>query len=92
MNYKAGRGSFSRITPKVNVGHGCIGTWQVALRYSNLNLTDGDITGGEEDNLTIGMNWFATPNIRFTANYVNVLDVEGGGKSGDEPEVFQLRT
>ncbi len=77
MNYKAGSGSFVRITPRTSVGDGGIGTWQVALRYSNLDLTDVDVTGGEQDNLTIGMNWFATPNIRFTANYVNVLDVEG---------------
>ena len=92
MNYKASKGSFSRVTPKGVVGKGGIGVWQVAMRYSSLDLTDEDITGGEEDNFTVGLNCYATPNIRFAANYVNVLDVEGGPKDGDEPESFQIRT
>jgi len=92
MNYKASWGSFSRVTPKGIVGKGGIGAWQLALRFSSLDLTDEDITGGEEDNFTVGLNWYATPNIRFIANYVNVLDVEGGANDGDEPESFQLRT
>ncbi len=92
MNYKASKGSYSHVTPKESVGKGGIGAWQVALRYSSLDLTDEDITGGEEDNFTVGLNWYATPNIRFTANYVNVLDVDGGTRDGDEPESFQIRT
>lgn len=92
MNYKASKGSFSRITPKGVVGKNGIGAWQLALRYSSLDLTDEDITGGEEDNFTVGLNWYATPNIRFAANYVNVLDVDGGPRDGDEPESFQIRT
>ena len=92
MNYIASKGSFSRITPKGIVGKGGIGAWQVALRFSSVDLTDEDITGGEEDNFTLGLNWYATPNIRFAANYVNVLDVKGGASAGDEPESFQLRT
>lgn len=92
MNYKASKGNYSRVTPKGIVGKGGIGAWQVAMRYSSLDLTDEDIIGGEEDNFTVGLNWYATPNIRFAANYVNVLDVEGGVKDGDEPESFQIRT
>ena len=92
MNYKPSKGIFSRVTPKGIVGKGGIGAWQVALRYSSLDLTDEDITGGEEDNFTFGLNWYATPNIRFAANYVNVLDVKGGINDGDEPESFQIRS
>ena len=92
MNYKSSKGIYSRVTPRGIVGKGGIGAWQVALRYSSLDLTDEDITGGEEDNFTLGLNWYATSNIRFAANYVNVLDVEGGTNDGDEPESFQIRT
>jgi phosphate-selective porin OprO/OprP len=92
MNYKPSRGIYSRVTPKNIVGKGGIGAWQVALRFSSLDLTDEDITGGEEDNFTLGLNWYATPNIRFSANYVNVLDVDGGINDGDEPESFQIRS
>jgi len=90
MNYIPSKGVFSRVTPNGIVGKGGIGAWQVALRFSSLDLTDEDITGGEEDNFTLGLNWYATPNIRFTANYVNVLDVDGGSNDGDEPESFQI--
>ena len=74
------------------VGKGGIGAWQFALRFSSLDLTDEDITGGKEENFTVGLNWYATPNIRFIANYVSVLDVDGGPEDGDEPESFQIRT
>ena len=92
MNYKPSKGICSRVTPKGIVGKGGIGAWQVALRYSSLDLTDEDIIGGEEDNFTVGLNWYATPNIRFAVNYVNVLDVKGGTNDGDEPESFQIRS
>jgi len=92
MNYKPSKGIYSRVTPKGIVGKGGIGAWQVALRYSSLDLTDEEIIGGEEDNFTLGLNWYATSNIRFAANYVNVLNVEGGTNDGDEPESFQIRT
>ena len=73
------------------VGQGGFGAWQLAFRYSSLDLNDADINGGEADSFTLGLNWFATPNLRFSANYVNVLDMKGGPGSGDEPDVFQLR-
>ena len=92
MNYKPNKGSYSKVTPKAPVGKGGIGAWQLAMRFSSLDLTDEDIMGGEEENFTIGLNWYATPNIRFIANYVNVLDVFNGANEDDEPEVFQLRS
>ncbi len=92
MNYKPSKGIYSRVTPKGIVGKGGIGAWQVALRFSSLDLTDEDVIGGEEDNFTLGLNWYPTPNIRFAANYVNVLDVDGGSNDGDEPESFQIRS
>ncbi len=89
-NYKNGK--FGGITPKANVGEGGIGAWELALRFSTLDLSDADIDGGEADSVTLGMNWYPTPTLRFTANYVDVLDVDGGANDGDEPSVFQLRS
>lgn len=86
-NYKASKGSFGRITPK-----GDNGAWQIAARFSNLDLSDQDINGGEADSVALGLNWFATSNIRFSANYINILDVDGGPTNGDEPDAFTLRT
>ncbi len=89
--YNAEKGTFGK--PHLNsiVGKGGMGAWQLALRFSSLDLTDADINGGEEQNLTIGLNWYTTPNIRLSANYVNVLNINGGPAAGDEPDAFQVR-
>ena len=92
MNYKSEDGTFGKITPRGIVGKGGMGAWQLAFRFSSIDLNDQDIRGGEEQNFTAGLNWYATPDIRFTANYVNVLNVDGGPAAGDEPSVFQFMT
>jgi len=89
-NYK--KGAFGGITPKASVGEGGIGAWELGLRYSSLDLTDGGITGGEADSVTLGVNWYATPTLRFSANYIDVLEVEGGTYDNQEPRIFQVRS
>lgn len=90
-NYSASNGSYGKIKPNSVVGKGGIGAWQLAMRFSSVDLNDADITGGDAQNFSLGLNWFATNNIRLSANYVNVLDVKGGAGDGDEPEAFQMR-
>ncbi|GIW80667.1 MAG: hypothetical protein KatS3mg105_2474 [Gemmatales bacterium] len=46
------------------------GAWQIAARYSYLDLTDNDIRGGVEDNVTFGLNWIWNTNARMQFNYV----------------------
>jgi phosphate-selective porin OprO/OprP len=89
-NYK--NGSFGSITPKASVGEGGIGAWELALRYSTLDLIDKDIDGGDVDSYTVGLNWFATASLRFSANYVDVLNVKGGAYDNQEPSLFQVRS
>lgn len=89
--YKFEEGVFQNPKPFGIVGKGGIGAWEVVARYSTLDLTDEDITGGEEDNVTMGLNWYPTPNFKFMANYVWVLDVDGGAFDGAEPDTFQVR-
>lgn len=89
-NYK--KGAFGGITPKASVGEGGIGAWELGLRYSSLDLTDRDIAGGEAESVTLGLNWYATPTLRFSANYIDVLDVKGGTYDDQEPSVFQVRS
>ncbi len=90
-NYSGRKGSYGKIKPGSVVGKGGLGAWQLAMRFSSVDLNDADIAGGEEQNFSLGMNWFATNNIRMSANYVKVLDVKGGAGDGDEPEAFQVR-
>ncbi len=86
------QGKFGKPKPNGIVGQGGIGAWQLALRYSNLDLTDGVVDGGEADAVTLGLNWYPTPTLRFTANYVDVLDINGGANDGSEASVVQLRS
>jgi len=92
-SYDAKRGIFKSVVPKQNVGAGGYGAWELAVRYSALDLSDADVVGGEQEILTIGLNWYVNPNIRFMANYIDVLRVDRPGSEFDdvEPEIFQLR-
>lgn len=56
------------------------GAWELAARYSqaDLNDTGAGIAGGEQDIITVGLNWYVNNNLRFMLNYLNV-DVENRG-------------
>ena len=90
-NYDWKSGAFKQTKVKQAFGQGGLGAMEIALRYSTLDLTDGGIDGGKESNLTVGINWYPNNNVRFSANYVSVLDIEGGANDGAEPSVWQLR-
>jgi len=68
--YKGGTSGFSRVSPKKNFGGGGSGAWEVALRFSNGDLTDGD-RGGRLNDITIGVNWHLNPVTRVALNYIN---------------------
>lgn len=91
--YKFEDGAFDKVSPKSVVGKGGIGAWELGVRFSSINLDDGPIAGGEVDNMTLGLNWYATRNVRFIANYTTVLDsnTSSGPFPGAEPAVFQTR-
>jgi phosphate-selective porin len=47
-------------------GHGA---WQVGVRYNYLNLDDKGIDGGFLNDLTLGLNWYINPNMKFQWNF-----------------------
>jgi phosphate-selective porin OprO/OprP len=70
--YKKSAGAFTRIKPHKNYGdEGGIGAWEVAARYSETDLSDGNVTGGEMENITAGLNWYLNPNTRIMWNYIH---------------------
>lgn len=85
------KGHFASVTPNSIVGRKGIGAWQLATRYSMVDLNNVDIQGGKAESVTLGVNWLPTPTLRFSGNYVKVLNVNKGATKGQEPSLFQLR-
>jgi phosphate-selective porin OprO/OprP len=69
--YKTAEGAFDRVSPDRNFDlRGGLGAWEVALRYSRLDLDDSGVDGGTLDDGTLGLNWYLNPNVRTSFNYV----------------------
>lgn len=67
--YNRSEGFFGRVVPRENLFDGP-GAWELAVRYSQVDLEDGGIAGGELDGWTMGTNWYLNPNVRLMLNYV----------------------
>jgi phosphate-selective porin OprO/OprP len=63
-------GGFSGITP---IHHKKYGAWQVLARLSRLNLNDRMVQGGQETNLTAGLNWYLNSFITLKFNIIRVF-------------------
>ncbi len=66
------KGAPARIKPNRPLGDDGRGAFELAVRYSGLNLTDtgSGIEGGELTNTTVGLNWYTSANSRIMLNYV----------------------
>ncbi|HOZ49143.1 MAG TPA: porin [Candidatus Hydrogenedentes bacterium] len=74
--YKTADGLFGRLIPKHNFSlgeDGGWGAWELAARYSAVDVDDGPVRGGTEENLTFGVNWYLNPNTRIMWNYVHAM-------------------
>jgi len=93
--YRFEDGVFQNPKPNNNFGGSGMGAWELAVRYSTVDLNDGSegIFGGQENNVTVGLNWYPNPNLKFMANWVQVLDIDdpNGGFDGAEPGMFEFR-
>jgi phosphate-selective porin OprO/OprP len=73
--YKTSSATFDKVVPKRPFwfGNGGPGAWEIAARYSYLNLdqTGAGIEGGRLQDVTVGVNWYLNANTRIMLNYVN---------------------
>ena len=104
--YKRSTGVFDRVKPlenffRVRTGDGDVamgkGAWEIAYRYSYIDVLDGlsTVGAGRVSDHTIGLNWYLNPYTRIMWNYVhsqcdrNVALV--GLVKGGDMDIFEMR-
>jgi phosphate-selective porin OprO/OprP len=80
--YRKRSGTFDPIIVAKSVAQGGWGTWEGSFRYSNLDLTNGSIDGGELDVYSLGLNWWLSQTAQFSLNY-RYSTLYQGGIEGD---------
>lgn len=87
--YDRAAGAFGRLMPKRNYGRDGWGAWEIALRFSGVDLTDETYDGGELNNVTAALNWYLNPNVRMMLNYIR-SELEDVGEADAVVARFQL--
>ncbi len=90
--YRPAEAIFEPVRPKHNfsIKDGTWGAWEVAARYSQADLDDSGIEGGELRNTTVGLNWYLNYNYRIMGNWVHThrKSVGSGDLFGVRFQVF----
>jgi phosphate-selective porin OprO/OprP len=77
------------------VSKGGLGAWELGARYSQLNLNDGGIQGGKQEDITVGINWYPQKGFRLMANWINVVNLAAPYNrpylNGIHPNIFLMR-
>lgn len=89
--YSPATGVPGGLTPEHPVSDGGWGAWELAMRYSSLDLNDADINGGFERNVSVGVNWYPEKPLKFMLDGIRVLPVRGGPESGISTTIWMLR-
>jgi phosphate-selective porin OprO/OprP len=78
--YKVATATMAKIKPRAE------GALELAMRYSYINLTDKDEQGGQQQDVTLGVNWYIDDKLKVSANYIlaNPIDTE------DYDGIFQV--
>ena len=81
-NFDIKSGKYKRPKPESSWG-----AWEIAVRFDGIDLTDGDVRGGRQRDITGGLNWWVNQNVMFRFNYIYAdADPNSGVSLGDESE------
>jgi phosphate-selective porin OprO and OprP len=89
-SYKKSAGAFGSIAPANNYDSDTgDGAWEVAIRYSMLDMNDAGVMGGKLTGITAGVNWYLNPNARIMFN-LNRTDLDTVGQQDAASVRFQV--
>jgi phosphate-selective porin OprO/OprP len=99
--YKKSSHSFDRVKVYepffcVTTADGCCkghGAWEIAARWSYVDLTDAGIEGGHAQNVTVGVNWYLNSYARVMFDYIHgdSEDAPVTGLDGGETDLLGMR-
>ena len=86
--YRENLGTFRRIQPSrpLRSGGGGLGAFELAFRFSRVDLNDQEIQGGALNDVTLGLNWYPTRPTRIAVNIIR-----GNRQDWDPFWIFQFR-
>lgn len=96
-SYRINEGEYKGIRPtnRFDIKNGTWGAFELTARYAEIDLNDGNIVGGEEDALSVGLNWHPNYNMRIMVDWTRILDTDESNTIrmfAPDMNVFTLRT
>ena len=94
--YDRKAGAIDRVIPKSNMtfngqcGGPGWGAWEVAGRWSYLDLNDAGIQGGTITDYTAGLNWYWNPNTKMVFNWVHSMTTSAA-LPASQTDLFGIR-
>ena len=88
--YNRKGGVFGALPVTRDVDHGGHGAVELVLRYSEIDLTDGALDGGEMRVVKAGATWWASQRFNVSMNYQWIWNDIGGSKGQAEGFVLRL--
>lgn len=86
-SYNKGAGAYSGVKPDhpLDSTFSGWGAWELAGRYSTVDLNDSTVTGGKQNTYSAGLNWYPNTTIKFMLDYLHadVRDKPGSNVSFD---------
>jgi phosphate-selective porin OprO/OprP len=90
-SYSKTAGVFGDVVPLCPIGKaGGPGAWEVAGRWSYIDLDDENIAGGRLNNLTFGLNWYLNRFTKLQFNYIHAFLNRPAGVESDA-DILALR-
>ena len=91
--YNAKYGTMGSIVPDkpFSIAEKNWGAFELAMRYSALDLTDQNVIGGKMKTYTLGANWYLNQHARVMLNYIQADTDANAVVANDDPKIVLLR-